>query len=356
MTADQLGDFGTASTTYQVVLAPRDGDSITITCPADSTVLDAAAEAEYRLPSLCGQGTCGACRARVVEGSIEIGAHSAEALSDSEAAAGEVLLCRTFPRGDLTIELPYDRSRILSEAIPVRGVEIAALDEVAHNTVRLELALLPHPTLGTGAEFEPGQFIQIEIPGEEVRRAYSLANVPNWDGELELFIRKVPGGHFSTYLDQRAKVGDRLFVHGPQGAFGLRDHGLRPRIFVGGGTGVAPLLSMLRRMAEFGELHESRLYLGFNNEDDMFGAEAIAELSERLAHFTAQVSLWRPGPSWSHPGETPVDALRRDLPDLATTPDVYCCGPPPLIEGVAKLAAEFGIPDSQVFAEKFLPN
>ena len=248
-----------------------------LTCAAETTILEAAASAGMVLPSICQTGTCGACAAEVVDGRFELGTHSADALG-RRSASGATLLCRTYPRSDCHISLPYDSTRI-GDGLPAqRSATISALETLTPSTVRLALVLDPDEQGACAAEFDPGQFVQLQVPGREDRRAYSIANTANWDGALEFFIKLVPGGSFSTYLTETAAVGERLLVIGPQGAFGLHEHGLRARWFVGGGSGIAPLLSMLRRMAEWGDPQPARLYAGFNDEADVFGAAEIDEL------------------------------------------------------------------------------
>ncbi|MHB9864213.1 FAD-binding oxidoreductase [Streptomyces sp. YIM S03343] len=222
-----------------VTLATADGQRLEFGCEDGQNVLEAAAEWGAALPAACRQGTCGSCRATVAEGAYDLGACGADALPTAEREAGGVLLCRTYPRGELAAALPYDDSRILYGGIPVRKGTVTALETVARDTVRLELTLTEDDEQGAGFQFDAGQFVEVQVPGGEERRAYSLANTGNWDGRVELFVRLRPGGLFSGYLAERARIGDSLTVQGPQGAFGLRETGLRPRWFVAGGRASA---------------------------------------------------------------------------------------------------------------------
>lgn len=345
-TDDVVGAAGS----HPVALTTSDGGRLEFACAPGRSVLEAAAEAGAALPASCRQGTCGSCHASVTDGPYELGPHSEQALPPGERERGEVLLCRTFPCGPLTAELPYEQSRILYGGIPVREGTVTAVDPVTPDTVRLELRL-DDPD----CQFDPGQFMELQAPGGEPKRAYSLANTGNWEGRLEFYVRLREGGHFSSYLADRARPGDRLTVHGPQGAFGLHETGLRPRWFVAGGTGLAPLLAMVRRMAEWQDPQPARLFLGVNEPKDVFGLDELAAVAAELPGFRYEVCAWKPGPGWSGPTGTPADLLAAALPELGgAAPDLYVCGPPPMVDAVLHTAALGGVPPEQVHRERFL--
>lgn len=352
-----MSPTGTRPAGFSIVLATSDGERRALCCSPAMTVLQAAEQAGMILPSLCQSGSCGSCVAEVSDGEFLLGSHSEQALG-RRAPRGATLLCRTYPRSDCTIELPYESSRIGDSLPVVRGATIARLEPVAHATVRLDLSLAPAADGSPGAEFDAGQVVALQLPGRPWKRVYSLANTSNWDGSLELYIRLQPQGLFSTYLDERASVGDALIVHGPQGAFGLRENGIRPRWFVGGGTGIVPLLSMLRRMAEWGDPQPARLYAGFNNEGEVFRTDLLDELNAELPDFRAEICLWKPsgGSGWSGYVGTPVDALTRDLRSEQEAPDVYVCGPPALIDAATDALTAHGVPATQIFSKRITAN
>lgn len=339
---------------YPIELTTRDGEHIRFDCAEDQNLIDAAAAVNIILPAQCKQGGCGACHAHATAGDYLLGEHSPEALP-KDGGHGSLLMCRTYPRSALSIAAPFDHNRIQFQAIPSREAEIAELADIGENTVRLVLQLLPDADDSRAALFEPGQFMELEIPGSGLKRAYSLANNGNWEGRLEFLIRLQPNGRFSGYLKQ-AKTGDRLTVRGPQGAFGLQETGLRPRWFVAGGTGLAPMLSMLRRMAEWQEPHAARLYFGVNREAELFALDALDELKAALPQLVVEVCVWKPEGDWQGFAGTPVDALRRDLAAAQTQPDIYLCGPPILIDLAEAAAQELGVAESQIFSERFLPG
>ncbi|HEX5595838.1 MAG TPA: 2Fe-2S iron-sulfur cluster binding domain-containing protein [Micromonosporaceae bacterium] len=342
--------------THPVTLVAADGQRVAFECGPDQSVLEAAAAAGATLPASCRQGTCGSCHAAVLDGGYELGACSPLALPPNQRRPGDVLLCRTFPQSPLSVALPYASSRILYGGIPVRDAVITAMETVARDTVRLELSLNSDGATGLDCQFDPGQFMELQLPGQDVKRAYSLANTGNWDGRLEFYIRLRPDGLFSTYLREQARPGQPITVHGPQGAFGLHETGLRPRWFVAGGTGLTPLLSMLRHMAEWQEPQPARLFFGVNEEEDVFGVAELDAVAAELPDFTYEICVWRPGPSWPGQPTNPAEAVAAELSATPVKPDIYLCGPPPLVDAVAGVATAAGVPAEQIFHERFLAS
>lgn len=320
----------------------------------DRSIIEAAEDAGMLLPSSCRAGNCGACHAHA-EGRYTLGDHARTVLDDDAAAAGDVLLCRTYAHGPLTITLPYERSRIISGRIPEHTATVTAIEQVADDTVHLVLDLGPDDQGAMGCEFDPGQFLELTIPGTTTRRSYSLANSPNWDGTAELFIKLREGGEFSRFL-RGVEPGQKLAVRGPQGAFGVRDTGIRPRWFIAGGTGLSPLLSMLHLMAEWGEHHPARLWFGVQTETEIFGTDVMDALARRLPGFRYDVVVGHPSAGWQGLVGTPLNGLADELAEVDAAPDIYVCGPPGMVAATKRIAAESGLPAERVVAENFAPS
>ncbi|MBN3789639.1 2Fe-2S iron-sulfur cluster binding domain-containing protein [Burkholderia sp. Ac-20353] len=337
--------------TYRIEITTRDGQPVGFACEAGQDLLTAAADAGITLPSQCRRGSCGACHATVAAGDYDLQEHSADALPAGQP--GAILMCRTTPRSDLRIVAPYDHAKVLLQPVPVRVARIAALDLIADQTMRVELHVEPDDANGSAVEFEAGQFAELEVPGSDVRRPYSLANTSNWEGRLEFLIRLRPDGWFSTYLRERARLGDPLTVRVPMGGFGLFVESLRPRWFVAGGTGLAPILSMLRRMAEYQEMPDARLFFGVNQESELFLRDELKQLQIDLPQLRVDLCVWHPDDDWSGFRGTPVDALSAALSRADVLPDVYVCGPPALVRGAQAAAAAAGVPDAQFASERF---
>ncbi len=283
---------------FKINLLTRDGASIAFDADAADVLLDAAAKTNVFLPSVCREGGCGACRVTKKSGVVTLDPYSTSALSEVDRAAGDILLCRSKAQSDLELSAPFDKSAVGFAPVPERIARISEISP-AGAAVRLVLLYEDDPTHGRAAEFIPGQFMELTLPGTSTSRAYSLANTPNWDGRLEFFIRLHPQGAFSAYLKGGAKVGDPLLVKGPQGSFAADEASQAARWFVAGGTGVAPMLSMLRQMAEFDDAREARLFFGVNSQEELFAMDAIEALEQNLPGLRTTISIWNPGPDWA---------------------------------------------------------
>lgn len=341
---------------YAISLKTHDEQRFEFNCDAEQNVLAAMEAAGYFPPSLCKEGGCGACLATRETGDYRLCNYSAAVLPDAAAARGEVLLCRTYPKSDLHLSVTYDADRIHVGHTKPRSAEIVAVETLAARTVRLVLRVQTDENGSRVLEFEPGQFMELEIPGQNVKRAYSLANTSNWDGILEFLIRLQPGGRFSDYLQDRAMTGETLLVHGPSGAFGVQAQSLAPRCFVAGGTGVAPFLSILRRCAEWQEDHETLLLLGVNNEAELFYRDEWERLQQALPHLRVQLCVWHPERSWNGFRGTPADALRDYLAQAAVFPDIYLCGPPLMVDAALQTALQAGADVDRIYSERFVAS
>lgn len=337
---------------YDVTLVTTDGQESTVVCDPQTTVLAAAEQAGKVLKSSCQSGGCGACSAVLATGRVEMGDHDPDVIEVPESDGG-ILLCRSFPRGDCRIDLPYDSSKIVTAPPSRHEAEITALDRVAEGVMHVILTLRPGEDGSASADFESGQFVRMLVPGTDARRAYSPANVANWDGELEFYIRLLPGGAMSEYLTGTAALGDVLTVFSADGEFGLAENGFRPRWFIAGGTGLSPLLSMLRRMAEWGDPQPARLFFGVTRHTEVFAQDEIAALTAALPDCTAETVVWHSDPSWAGATGNPVDLAAAEIAMLDEMPDVYVCGPPPMVDAAHAALTAAGVPEDQIHAERF---
>ena len=342
------------SAQHTVEIITRDNQSISFESLESDSLLEAAEKAGITLPSSCRNGACGACSCKTTDGEFERGEYAEHALSADAATEGFVLSCRTYARSDLKLEVPADLAHITAGPIAEQVCEITEIEDLGGQVMRLNLK-----AMGGAVQFEPGQFMELFIPGTDTSRAYSMSNAPNWAGELEFLIRLQPNGKFSTWLKDSAEVGKRVITRGPQGSLVLQAGGLNPRRFVAGGTGLAPMLSMLRHMAALGEMNDAHLYLGVNTEDDLFGHDQLDELRATMPNLRIDVCVWKASDTWDGFAGTPVDALHKDLDlDLqkGLTPEIYLCGPPGLVDATEKMATDLGVPISAIYSEKFLPS
>ena len=319
----------------------------------DQTILRAAAEQGVMLMHGCKEGQCASCKSFILDGEdVEHDRYSTFALPDFEKEEGYTLLCRAHAYEDLTIELlNYDEEMIRS-GLPIQEVraEVVANDHVTHDMRHLVIRLVEPPTL----KFFPGQYVDFSIPGSAETRSFSMANTPSGDnGLLEFVIKIYPDGLFSGYLDTEVAVGDQVDVTGPFGVFTLRDNPDADLVFVGGGAGMAPILSLLRSMAERGIHRRPTFYYGARRRRDLCFADELAALGETLPNLRFVPALSEPdGEDWD--GETGLitEVLRRRETDLSGA-DAYVCGPPPMVEAAVELLPALGVADKRIFYDKF---
>jgi len=326
---------------------------IEIEVAEDQTILRAAAEQGIMLMHGCKEGQCASCKSFVLDGDdIELDRYSTFALPDYELDEGYTLLCRAHAYEDLTIELlNYDEEMIRS-GLPIQQAvaEVVANDPVTHDMRHLVLRLVEPAEV----KFFPGQYVDIAVPGTDATRSFSMANTSSREsGQLEFVIKIYPDGLFSHFLDTELKVGDRIDLTGPFGVFTLRDSD-EDLIFVGGGAGMAPILSLLRSMAERGIARKATYYYGARGRRDLCFEEELRALEDKLPGFRYVPALSEPGPDDDWDGETGLitDVVRRREPDLARA-HAYICGPPPMVEAAIPLLGQLGVPGKRVYYDKF---
>lgn len=307
------------------------------------TVLNAAFRQGLMLMHGCKEGQCSACKSFLLDGDVDLDRYSTFALPDFEEAEGWILLCRAHPYSDLEIELINYDEEIIHGGVPPRTVtaRVEQVEELTHDIRRLRLAV------EDSFEFKPGQYVDIGIPGGDGHhRSFSMANTE--PGELEFMIKLYPGGRFSGLLaDGSINPGDELEVTGPYGVFTLRPSSTRRLLFIGGGAGMAPIVSLLRSLRATGSEREATYYYGARTEADLFDLDELAGLPCRFVPALSEDSN-----GWA--GETGlitdvVDRLEGDVSEV----DAYVCGPPPMVEAAIALLERRGVPESHIYFDKF---
>ena len=328
---------------------------IEIEADEDETVLNAAFRQGVMLMHGCKEGQCTACKSFLLDGDVDLDKYSTFALPDFEEAEGWTLLCRAHPYSDLEIELINYDEEVLHGGAPPRTVsaKVTALEALTHDITRLCLTVEDDAPF----EFKPGQYVDILIPGgeEDEHRSFSMANLAASSGELEFMIKRYEGGRFSGLLgDGGLKPGDELMVTGPYGVFTLRASSPRRLLFIGGGAGMAPILCLLRSMAEAGVERPATYYYGARTATDLFHLDELEELGGRLPGFTFVPALSEAGDGDGWAGETGLitDVVERLEGDLAEV-DAYLCGPPPMVDAAIAMLERSGVPESHIYFDKF---
>lgn len=325
---------------------------IEIEVDEDETILDAAFRQGVMLMHGCKEGQCSACKSFLLDGDLQMERYSTFALADYENEEGYVLLCRGHAYSDLEVELiNYDEDMIRA-GVPIQLVntEVAAIEELTHDIVRLRLSFVSPREMA----FNPGQYADVKIPGTDHWRSFSMANTPSTDDQADFVIKRYPGGHFSGLLEGGEgglAVGDKLDIKGPYGTFTLRE-GDRDLVLIGGGAGMAPILSLLTHMREQGIDRKATFYYGARTARDLFYLDRMAELAEALPRFSFVPALSEEAGAGKAEEGLITDVVDRLEGDLSGA-DAYLCGPPPMVEAAIELMAAKGAPEGRVFYDKF---
>jgi propane monooxygenase reductase subunit len=326
---------------------------IEIEVDEDQNILRAAAEQGIMLMHGCKEGQCGSCKSFILDGDeVEHDKYSTFALPDYELDEGYTLLCRAHAYEDLTIELlNYDEEMIRSGLPIQQGVaEVVSKDAVTHDMRHLILRLIEPDEI----KFFPGQYMDIAIPDTGAVRSFSMANTTSREsGLLEFIIKVYPDGQFSRFLAEKLAEGDRLDLSGPFGVFTLRE-GENDLVFVGGGAGMAPILSLLRTLAERGIQRKATFFYGARTRQDLCFEAELRELEEKLPNFRYLPALSEPADGEEWDGETGLitDVVKRHASDL-TGAHAYVCGPPPMVEAALPLLAQLGVEEKRIYYDKF---
>ncbi|ALG74628.1 CDP-6-deoxy-delta-3,4-glucoseen reductase [Azospirillum thiophilum] len=319
------------------------------------TILDAAFRQGVSLMHGCKEGQCSACKCLLIDGDVEMLKYSTFALSDPERDSNHILLCRSLAYSDVSVELLNYDEDLLSRSIPVKDftARLAGVEALTHDIVAITLEL------DQPMKFWAGQYVDITLPGAGITRSFSMGNPPEDGGRLEFIIKKYPDGAFSRQLDGSLSLGDRVAVRGPYGSCFRREGRDGPMILVGGGSGMAPLLSILRDQAASGETRPVRFFYGARSRRDLFHLDLFEEFARSLPDFAfiPALSHAEDGDGWAGEAGFVHEVLRRHLsamPDVEEA-DVFSCGPPPMIDAVLPVLQMAGVDSARIYFDKFTP-
>lgn len=330
---------------YRIALNFEDGVTRFVECRDDEKVLDAAFRNKINLPMDCSDGVCGTCKCRAESGAYDLGDDFIDdALTSDEAESGLVLTCQMKPSSDCVIAVPTT-SAACKTGQQTFTATVARV--IPHNDAAIVLEL----DADAAPAFLPGQYVNIDVPGSGQNRSYSFSSAPG-ETRLGFLIKKIPGGLMSTWLE-RAEAGTKLELTGPLGSFYLRE-AQRPLLFLAGGTGLAPFLSMLEVLAQTSREQTVHLIYGVTRDLDLVLVDHIEAYAQRLPNFTfstvvADAASSHPRKGWVTQ-HMPEDVLNGG--DV----DVYLCGPPPMVDAVRKHLDDTGVGPNSFHYEKFTPN
>jgi len=313
---------------------------------SDDTLLNILSQNKIFLSSACGgKATCGLCKCQVTEGGGDLKPTEMPLLSAKDKENNVRLTCQVKPTSLTKITIP--EGLLTAKEFKTKLVKMT---DLTYDIKLLDFKLISPNTM----PFKPGQFAQIKVPGIDIVRAYSIASNPSDPSHIEMIVRFVPKGQATTYVFQALKVGDIVTLSGPYGNFFLQEQSKRDIVCIAGGSGKAPIRSILSRLKEQGMTRKVRYFFGAKAVRDLYYTEEMKQLQKEFPNFEYIPALSNPLPEDKWNGATGLitDVLDRMTGDL-TEAEAYLCGSPGMIDACIKVLNKHQIKPANVFYDKF---
>ena len=314
----------------------------------NETVLEAALRHGIGLPYGCRNGACGKCAADLISGSVDYADNTLRGNAAIQHEAGKTILCQACANSDIKINV---REIISNQDLEVKIMpcRVESKTLLTHDIMKIQLKLPETERL----QFLAGQYLEFLLKDGK-RRAFSIANAPHDDGNIELHIRHVPDGQFGDYVFEGLEEKTLLRIEGPFGNYFLREDTDRPIILVGGGTGFAPLKGMLEHAFYVGLETPIHLFCGVRALRDLYMDDMVKQWIETNNNLKYTPVLSEPKTEDGWQGKTGYvhDSIVEAYPDLSGY-DVYLSGPPPMVKAGMDAFYKHGLPESQIFSDSF---
>lgn len=298
----------------------------TFTVDAGETVLDSAIRQSISLPYGCRGGACGACKSQILAGNVSYHNGLPRGLSADDHNKGLALLCMAEPTSDLVIQSRevMNSQEIEPRILPCRVHEKIQLN---HDVVLIKLLLPKTERL----QFFAGQYINFLLKDGK-HRSFSVANAPHDDEFIELHIRHIPDGKFTSVVFDEMKEKDMMRIEGPLGSFYLREESTRPIILMAGGTGFAPIKGMIEHALKVGMERPIHLYWGARAKEDLYMDELAQSWTRQnpLIRYTPVLSEPKAEDNWTGRTGFVHKAIMEDYPDLSAY-EIYGSGSPVMV-------------------------
>ncbi|MFM2107028.1 MAG: hypothetical protein RLZZ513_96 [Pseudomonadota bacterium] len=324
--------------TMELVVHPLDR---VLQVAAGANLLETLRAHEVPISYSCMAGRCGTCRCKVVSGQLFETGRVAKITNPGED--DYILACTTVLTENCEIEIP-EPDEVVTHPARIIKATVTAIESATHD-IRI-LRLKPAKPLS----FSPGQYASLQFTPEHIR-PYSMASLCT-DEELVFHIRRVPDGRVSSYVFDELKPGDSVRVSGPLGTAYLRNQHQGPMLCVAGGTGLAPILSILRGAIDAGMDNPIYLYFGVRSPDDIYGLDELKLLQSSNTNLKLQVVVTTDEHDSGLRTGLVTEAIGQDLADFNGW-RAYVCGAPPMVEATAALIKQRGIEPHHVYADAF---
>ena len=318
--------------------------NVRLNVDSGSNLLDVLRANNLPISYSCMSGRCGTCRCRVVSGQVRNS--GPEAGRPQTEKDDYVLACQAVLTDNCTIELPDVGEVVVHTARIVKGT-VTAIDEATHDIRRIRVKL------AKPIQFSPGQYATVQFTPEHIR-PYSMAGLHD-DDEMEFQIRRVPDGRVTAFIFDKLHVGAALRVSGPLGTAYLRQKHTGPMLCVGGGTGLAPVLSIVRGALAAGMQNPIHLYFGVRSVEDVYDADRLHALAAAHPNVAVHIVVATGAAGAGLRSGLVTDAIENDLVHLAGW-RAYLCGAPAMVDALNLLVTRMGVEPGHVYADAFYPS
>lgn len=302
------------------------------------------------IPSACGgRGSCGLCKVKIHKGAGALLPTELPWLSDEERGEGVRLACQCKVKSEFEIEIPEELFNVKEYR-----TKVAKIRDLTHDIKEVTMELIDPPSI----DYKAGQFVQFQVPeyeltDEPVYRAYSMASNPAETNKVELEIRLVPNGICTTYVHKHLKEGEEVIMNGPYGDFFLQDSE-RKVVCIAGGSGMAPIKSILYNMLENGIDRQTQYFFGARSKRDLFLLDEMSDLEKKLPNFKFIPALSEPEEDDKWEGEVGLitEVLDKYM-ESGENIEAYLCGSPGMIDACINVLTNNGVPEELIFYDKF---
>jgi ferredoxin-NAD(P)+ reductase (naphthalene dioxygenase ferredoxin-specific) len=325
----------------ELVVQPQ---NLRLQTQSGQNLLDVLRENAVPISYSCMSGRCGTCRCKVTQGQVQ---HSGPETGRPEMDKDPyVLACQSVLTDNCTIEIPDMDEVVVHPAKIIKG-SVVGIEALTHDIRRLRIK--PAKPMA----FSPGQYASLQFTPDHIR-PYSWTGLPD-DEEMEFQIRQVPGGRVTEHVFAHLNVGDAVRISGPLGTAYLRQKHTGPMLCVGGGTGIAPIVSILRGAMAANMHNPVHVYFGVRSQEDCYDVERLRRLAQAHGHMTLHVVVATGPVAKGQRSGLVTDAIQADLPDLKKFAG-YFCGAPAMVEALNTLTQSLGLPSDNTHADAFYPS
>ena len=313
-----------------------------------NTILEAALEQGVNFPHGCKTGNCGACKSEKISGDIEMSPFSEFALEPEEEEKGMILACRSVPWSDCEIRIIDDQLEETLNDFKVISVEcvVKKLTKVTDDIYILNLKINSEEEF----KFKAGQYAELYFD-QCKEKHFSMANPPSTN-ELEFHIKTLDGGEVSDYVKNTLEVGETIKVKGPFGNAYLRDSHKGPIIAVAGGTGLAPILSIIQSSLDIKMKQPIQVYYGAKSEKDLYFVEKFEEMIQNNKNLSFFPVVMEPSKRKELRSGLVTDVVIENIKNFDGY-KAYLAGPPKMVETAEKILFSHGIRKVDVHSDAF---